>query len=168
MGSEVALPSESSKRANPWMIATIVLAAALVALGIWVVVDQQSRQSISLAPEEVTDMLEARIATMNEPDGRAAAEYYSIDGTLWELDQDPPEVSRGRTRIADRLESLCDDGGLRLKSAGASIMNARFVAEPVNLYFEGESGHGEGMCVFELDERGEIQNQWVMGWVILP
>jgi len=168
MAGEVADSPESSKHFDPWMIATIVLAAALVASGIWVVVDHQSRQSLGVAPEEVTDVLEGRIAAMNKPDGEAAAKYYALNAVMMELDLDPPGISDGRQQIAERLQGLCGDAGLRLKSVGASIMHDRYVAEPVTFSQEGGPGFGEGMLVFEMNDGGEIQNQWVIGWVDSP
>jgi hypothetical protein len=64
-------------------------------------------------------------------------------------------VSKGRDRIAVRLQHLFDQG-MRLKPAGASIQYDRFVAEPVRFYNASGSGTGVGMFVFVLDAHNKI------------
>ena len=144
---------------NPWLAAVIALAAALVALGAWVIVDQtRSSPSEGLASAEVATMLENRIAAFDRADGRAAAAFYSKDAIMQE--EDIGLTTTGREQIAARLQYLTD-AGLRMKTVGAPIQSGRFVGEAVRFYDPSGTARGEGVLVFELDKNsGKIAHQW--------
>lgn len=145
---------------NPWLGAVIALAAALVALGAWVIVDQtRSSPTEGLASPEVATMLENRIAAFDHADGRAAAAFYTKDAIMQE--EDIGLTTTGRGRIAARLQYLMD-AGLRMKTVGAPIQIGRFVGEAVRFYDPGGTARGEGVLAFELDKNsGKIAHQWV-------
>jgi hypothetical protein len=147
-------------RFNPWLAAVIGLAAALVALGAWVIFDQtRSSSSEGLASPEVATMLENRIAAFYRADGRAAAAFYTKDAVMQE--EDIGLTTRGREQIAARLQYLMD-AGLRMKTVGAPIQIGRFVGEAVRFYDPGGTARGEGVLAFELDQTsGKIVHQWV-------
>ena len=150
---------------NRWHVAVSGLAAAVVALGAWVVVDQtRSSSTDGLAPPEVVAMLEKRIAAFDRADGQAAAAFYTKDAIMQE--EDIGLTTRGREQIAGRLQVLMD-AGLRMTAVGAPIQMGRFVGEAVRFYESGGgTGIGEGVLVFELDETsGKIAHQWVTGEV---
>jgi ketosteroid isomerase-like protein len=110
---------------------------------------------------EITHLLEARMAALNRGDAKAAASFYAAGAVMWEEDQSPHVVSKGRDRIAVRLQRL-HDAGMRLEPAGASIQYDRFVAEPVRFHNADGSETGVGMLVFQMDARDRIVNQWVI------
>lgn len=158
-------------RVNLWLVAVIALAAALIALGAWVLVDRNTSSSApGRASPEVATMLADRIAAMNREDGPAAAVFYTKDAIMQEEDnaivqqEGPPGlVTKGRKQIAARLQFL-SEAGLRIERVGAPIQMGRFVGEAVRFYEFGGSGTGEGVLVFELDKSsGKIAHQWVTG-----
>ena len=101
---------------------------------------------------------------MNRADGEAAAAFYAKSAVMEERDLTPASVSRGREEIAARLERLVGPGaGLRLALLGTPIQSGRFVGEAVRFLQSGGTGAGEGILVFELDDAGKIEHQWVMG-----
>ena len=147
-------------RFNPWLAAVIALAAALVALGGWVIVDQtRSSSTQGLASPEVATMLENRIAAFDRADGRAAAAFYTKDAVMQE--EDIGLTTTGRAQIGARLQYLMD-AGLRMKTVGAPIQSGRFVGEAVRFYDPSGTARGEGVLAFELDSNsGKIAHQWV-------
>jgi len=144
---------------NPWLVAVIALAAALVVLGAWVIVDQTgSSPAEGLASPEVATMLENRIAAFDRADGLAAAAFYTKDAIMQE--EDIGLTTRGRKQIAARLQYLMD-AGLRMRTVGAPIQSGRFVGEAVRFYDPSGTARGEGVLAFELDPNsGKIAHQW--------
>lgn len=156
-------------RINPWLVAVAALAAALVGLGVWVLVDRQTKTTEALASPAVVAMLVNRIAAWDRADGKAVAAFYTRDAVMEERDVTPAFVSRGRQAIGDRLQTIIDLG-LRMRPVGTPVQMGRFVGEPVRFYaVEGEStawrAVGEAVLVFEIAANGRIAHQWVMGEV---
>lgn len=154
---------------NPWLLAVAAVAAALLALGVWVLVDRQTRSSAGLASPAVASMLEGRIVAWNRGDGRAAAAFYTMDAVMEERDVTPAIVTTGRQAIAERLQTIIDLG-LRMKPVGTPVQIGRYVGEPVRFYAaESRSATwrpvGEGILAFELTPTGQIAHQWVTGEV---
>lgn len=174
---------------KPWMISTIVLAAALVALGTWVLVGDQTdapqplaqpsltplaeyplelaqTDTVCLASEDVVRMLAARRAAMNRGDEQAAAAFYAEDGSLWLIDAAEPEVARGRAAIAALLKREVDERRIRLRLAGHAIRFGDYVAEPTFIGYEDADGKipewTTYLLVFNIEpSTGEINGQWV-------
>ena len=155
-------PTTHTHRPQPnlWLVAVIAVAAVLVAIGAWVIVDQTGSSSTQgLASPEVAAMLENRIAAFDRADGRAAAAFYTRDAIMQE--EDIGLITSGRQQIAARLQYLID-AGLRMRPVGAPIQIGRFVGEAVRFYNPGGTAIGEGVLAFELDKNsGKIAHQWV-------
>ena len=174
---------------NPWLISTVVLAAALVALGTWVLVGDHAdaaqpvaqpyptplaeyplelarTDTICLASEDVLRMLAARRTAMNRGDEQAAAAFYAEDGSLWIIDSAEPIVARGRAAIATRLKVDLDEAHMKLRLAGHAIRFGDYVAEPTFVGYENADGQIRDealyLLVFNIDPAtGEISGQWV-------
>lgn len=107
--------------------------------------------------DEVMSVLEGRIAAWNRGDGEAAAAFYAEEGILEETDNGL--VTRGRSRIAARLQELSEWFGM--EATGAPVQFGRLVVEPVNLILEGQPGLY--ILVFDFGPDGrQIYHQWVM------
>jgi hypothetical protein len=66
---------------NPWLVAVIVLAAALVALGTWVIVDNYTGGNT--ATENATSTLDEMYAASSTQDGPAIANLLTKDAVIW-------------------------------------------------------------------------------------
>lgn len=107
--------------------------------------------------DEIVSVLEGRIEAWNRRDGKAAAAFYAEDGILEETDNGL--VTKGRSRIAARLQDLSDWFGM--EAAGAPVQFGRLVVEPVNLILDGQPGLY--VLVFDFGPDGrQIYHQWVM------
>lgn len=153
------------QRPNPWAVAVIALSAALVGLGIWVLVDRSGTEaqpaaalSRGLASERVATMLRNRIVAFNAGDRRAVAAFYAPAGVLEERDVAPAVVTRGSEQIGDRIGGL-RQLGLRLKSESPVIQFGRYAVEAVST----PSLDAGWILVYELDANGKIAHQWVIG-----
>ena len=103
-------------------------------------------------------MLDGRMTAANGEHWQALARYYAEDAVLEERDVVPAVVTRGREAIAARIEGL-HAFGLRLMSESAPIQFGPFVAQAATW---GGEAYG-GILVYELDAKGKITHQWVMG-----
>jgi hypothetical protein len=150
---------------HPWLVAVIVLAAALVALGAWVLVDQaRSSSTQGLASSEVTTMLDARLAALNRFDAEATAAFFTKDAVMEEIEQGAPVVvSSGRKEIANRFRVMLDyskQTGVQGRT-GATTQIGPYVAQTFSWGASGTT-EGQGILVFKLDEKGEIAHEWVI------
>jgi len=108
--------------------------------------------------EDITALLEGRIAAWNRGDGAGAAAFYAEDAILSE--EDNGVVTTGRAQIAARLQELIDDG-FTLEAVGTPIQWGVLVMEPGNLILEGQPA--ALVMVFDLGNDGrEIVRQWVL------
>ena len=146
-------------RTDPWLVTTIVLAVALIALGVWTVIDRQTIQPQGLASDEVRAILKDRIATFGAEGGVAASAFYADDAILEERDVEPAVVTTEAAHIAYRLEDL-RNFGMRLESESTPIQVGRYAAEALSL----DEEHAiVGIAVYELDANGKIVHQWFIG-----
>jgi hypothetical protein len=99
---------------NLWSVAVIGLAAALVGLGVHVLVDRETNTREGLASAGVVTMLANRIAAWDSGDGKAVAGFYTKDAIMEERDVSPAVVTEGREEIGTRLQYIID-AGLRMK-----------------------------------------------------
>ena len=153
---------------NPWLVAVVVLAAALVGLGAWVVIDQTRSSSATqdLASPEVTAMLNARVAAINRFDAAAIAAFYTQDAVMEEIEAGVPRVvSRGHDQILDRLRFLVDgarSSDLQLRT-GTTTQIGPYVTQTNSFgSFGATEGDGQGILVFRLDESGKIAHEWAI------
>jgi hypothetical protein len=144
---------------NPWLVAVIALAAALVALGAWVIVDQtRTSTTEGVAPSEVQTMLDDQLVAFNSGDAAALASFYAANAVLEERNLDPAIVTRGSEQIGERIAFFVNTAGMRIESAGPAVVLGDTVARAER--FPGETvGY---MVVFKLDANGKIAHQWVM------
>lgn len=146
---------------NPWLVAVVVLAVAVVALGGWILLESDPAPPKGLASGEVTSMLAQRIAAFNSDGTRDMSRFYATNAILEEHDVSPSVVTRGRTAIGERLEGfsrLWDTYGVQIASESEAIRFGPYVAEAASI---GEDW--DGILVYKLDENGKIAHQWVIG-----
>ena len=158
--SHVAHPHLRRPRVNPWLIGVVALAAALVALGGWVIFDDEAPPE-GLASAEATSMLSDRIAAFNTAGVEDMSRFYAPNAILEEHDVSPVAVTRGSKAIGDRLEyfsDMWDMAGLRIASESAPIQLGPYVAEAASI-----GQDWDGILVYKLDQNGKIEHQWVIG-----
>lgn len=143
---------------NAWLAAVIALAAALIALGTWVIVDQtRSSSTQGLASPETVTVLNDRIAAVNSGDAQAISAFYTRDAVLEERDVTPEVITRGSEQIGGRIRGLTQLG-LRLKSESPVIRFGNTVAEAASMPGSGTEGF---ILVYAL-EGNKIAHQWVL------
>ena len=143
---------------NPWLVAVIALAAALVALGVWVVVDQtRSSTTEGVASAEVSAMLDDYLVAFNSGDSAAFSSLYAANAVQEDRTFSPAVVTRGSEQIADRMAFFAS-GGMRLEATGPVIVLGDTVARTERI--PGETGGY--MVVYKLDANGKIAHQWVL------
>jgi hypothetical protein len=150
---------------NPWLVAVVVLGAALIGLGTWVLIDQtRSSSTLDLAAPEVVAMLDARLAAGDRNDAEAGAAFYSKDAVMEEIEAGVPRVvSKGRDQILERFRFLGAAGrpnDFELRT-GTTIQIGPYVAQ-TNSFGSGGAIYGQGILVFRLDESGKIAHEWVI------
>ena len=157
-----ARPHLHWQHVDPWAVAVIVLAAALIALGGWVVLDRPtSSEPDGLASPGVAAMLAKRMVALNSASEEAIGRFYSADAIVEERDTVPPFTSHGREEIAARLSGiprLWKMAGIRAKSQSAVIQFGPYAAEAASI-----GGSWSGILVYRLDKNGKIEHQWVIG-----
>lgn len=116
-------------------------------------------QPSGLASDQVVEMLEARIAAVNGEPGPDVASFYSSDAVMEEGDLEPPVVTRGAQEISDHLAAYRGLGFRIDPAATPAIRLGRYVAEGLTW----SNGYAGGIVVYEIDERGRIAYQWVVG-----
>lgn len=182
-GEEVILVSTTDDprahvrgRPNPWLLAVIGLAAALLALGAWVAIDRATRnEPENLASSEVVAMVKAQSAAAYQAyDAKAAAAFYAENAVMEELDPMVPNghvVTTGRDKIFMRTQVGVDyfrQMGWR-DDVGEVIQTGRLVAATHTFGVPGEEPYGELIVVDELDESGKIAHEWgIVRWLRSP
>ena len=152
--------------ANPWVIAVVALAAALVGLSAWVIVDHAgsanapAKPTTASASAKVTAMLDARFAALNSGGKQSFARFYSPDTEFTDFGVTPPVTARGAANVADlmggysRMRALA---GARVTRQSQVIRAGQYVAHALRL------GPTPFIAVYRLDEHGKIAGQWVFG-----
>ena len=146
---------------NVWLVAVIALAAALVGLGIWVLVDRTTSSATpGLASPEVASMLEDRLAALNSGDAEAISTFYTANAVLEEHDVTPTRVTRGSEAIGSAIAFYVNSYGMQLERVSPIIQTGRGVAEAVTYPPDPSSGW---TLVYLLDrDSGKITHQWVL------
>lgn len=145
---------------RPLTIAVIAVAASLVALGTWVIVDRNgSSTTPGLASAEVVAMLGDRLAALNSGDPEAISAFYTRDAVLEERDVTPAIVTRGSDRIGERIGSIVRMFGMQLAPASPVIRLGGTVAEATSVPGYPDQGY---ILVYQLDPQGKIAHQWVL------
>ena len=147
---------------NPWLAAVIALAAALVGLSAWVVVDRSTSSSTSahgLASPEAATMLRDRLAALNSGDAKAISAFYARNAVLEERDVVPAVVTKGSEQIGGRIHEIVTLNGMQLESASPVIQLGRTVAEATSVPGSPNEGF---ILVYNRDANGRITHQWVL------
>lgn len=145
---------------NLWLVAVIALAAVLVALGAWVVVDQtRSSSAEGLASPGVVAMLGDRLAALNSGDAKAISAFYTRTAVLEERDVTPAVVTKGSRQIGERISGIVRTFGMQLESASPVIRVDGTVAEATRVPGYGDEGF---ILVYKLAANGKITHQWVL------
>lgn len=152
--------------ANPWVVAVVALAAALVGLSAWVIVDHTrstnapATPTTAVASAKVTAMLDARFAALNG-DGRASfAQFYSPDTEFTDFGVTPPITARGTAKVITLMGTyshMWAMGGQRITRESQVIKAGDYVAHALLL------GSTPGIAVYQLDEHGKIAREWAFG-----
>jgi hypothetical protein len=159
---------EHRSHMNPWLLAVIILSAALVALGAWVLVDREqatttTAQTVSrvLSFRDVKTTLNGRRAAMNAADLGALATFYASNAVLDDLNGGSNTV--GSWNIADYVYAVREQGYLLRANGEPILLGDRYVVEPVTLYAKGKpvSTGTTGANVFEFDGNGKIVHEWM-------
>ena len=167
----VRLGEDKAKRTDRWLVgAVVVLALAVVALGVALIVEPAAEEAppegsapVGLAAPEVVEMLTDRIDALNRGDAEAVAAFFTDDAALEEHDQRgrryqfPAYVSRGREEITRRFEQGVA-AYFTLNRESEVIQIGPFVAEAAS----GPLGW-RGILVYKLDKDLQIVHEWVIG-----
>lgn len=178
----VHLSEEKARRTTRWLVgAVVVLALAVVALGVALIVEPGAEEAppqgpalvgpaspeaqapVGLASAEVVKMLTDRIDALNRGDAEAVGAFFSDDAVLEEHDQRgrryqfPAYVSKGREEITRRFEQGVA-AYFTLKRESEVIQIGPFVAEAVS-----GPGGWRGILVYKLDKDLKILHEWVIG-----
>jgi hypothetical protein len=149
-------------RANRWLMAVVVLAAALLAVGTWAIVDRSNDDGAAQpgpADEATVEMLEALEATT---DGESYASFFTEDAVL-EEHTNANVVTEGREYIARHIQEYFDLGW-RPEQVGSVTQWDNFAATAVTFPSPSEStGPFSGMVIYELTDSGEISHSWAYG-----
>lgn len=150
---------------NPWLVAVIALAAVLIALGAWVIVDQtRSSSTPDQASPEVAAMIQNLTRAWNSYDAEATASFYTRDAVMEEIEEGTPRVvSNGSAQITDRFRYMLDaarSAGVRGR-IGTITQIGPYVS---TRYSWGTPGTtmGQGFIVDKLDASGKIAHEWVI------
>lgn len=151
-------------RVNRWLVAVVGLAAALVALGAWVLVDRTAgtEQPRGLASSSVATLLADRIATANRGARGAMSAFYTTNAVLEEHDIAPPVVTKGNQDIGGRIETM-HSLGLSITPEGPVIQLGRYAAQAASLTSDPNTGW---ILVYELGKGNRIAHQWVLGGAV--
>jgi ketosteroid isomerase-like protein len=135
---------------NPWLVAVIALAAALVALGSWMLIDRYGGAESDTATALVDDV----IAAANAEDLDAMASMYTADAVLVDGGGDrglASEIFRGDTQIRATFERVAP-----------VTVEGDFAATYVRLTWRPGQERGAGgtiLVVYQLRD-GKIAREW--------
>ena len=146
---------------NIWLVAVVALAAALISLGIWVLVDRTSSSATpGIASTEVASMLRDRLAALNSGDAQAISAFYTANAVMEEHDVTPARVTRGSEAIGSAIATYVNSYGMQLERVSPIIQTGRGVAEAVTVPNDPSFGF---TLVYLLDqESGKIAHQWIL------
>ncbi len=152
--------------ANPWVVAVVALAAALVGLSAWVIIDRAgstnnpATPATAVAPAKVTAMLDARFAALNSGGKQSFARFNSPDTEFTDFGVTPPITAKGAANVANLMggySRMWATAGQRITRESQVIQAGRYVAHTLLL------GPTPGIAVYRLDEQGKIAREWAFG-----
>jgi hypothetical protein len=133
---------------NPWLVAVVVLAAVVVGLGTWIVVDQNTGGDS--ATENATTLIDDMYAAIDAKDAAAAAAMFTPGATFWAGET----IVVGREDIRSVFETLIGAGYRVERVAPVTVdgdIATTFAEEAFTL--------GPALQVFQLKD-GKISGLW--------
>jgi hypothetical protein len=158
-------------RVNLWLLAVVALAAALVGLGAWVIVDHTaSSSSVSvenptqdLASPAIVTMLRNRLAALNRADAKAQSAFYTQDAVLNDVlsgtPSHPQPLVSGNEAIGSYNAGLVKTYGFQIESVPPIIQHGRTVLETAKVFGDKEPSL---LLVYRLALNGRISYEWVL------
>ncbi len=141
------------RRTNRWLIgAVVVLAAVLVAVGTWAIVDRSSAPEAAPAPtpDPRTAVIDALSAAWSGADSGAVAGFYA-DNAVFTTESGA--VYEGR----DAIVGLKDSSGLQVARVSGVIGQRRYAAAVTRV--ENAYGHAYVLTVWKFNAEGKILSQ---------
>ena len=134
---------------NLWLVAVVGLAAALVALGTWVLVDRYT------GPEhDATTLIDDVAAAWSAGDSLAVTPLYTADAVLVSARGDSYAGPRSITFAVEDAAAA----GMQLERIAPVTTEGDFATTFVS-YTDEAGGYGTLLTVFQLDE-GKVARQW--------
>jgi ketosteroid isomerase-like protein len=135
----VARPSGHTSHAQNWLIAAVVvLAGALVALGVWTLVHGGSASVSPAAPAQALTgakmdaLIASRQDALNRGDRAKLASFFAADAVFWDYNTNTRLA--GARAIANGLIDLSATWGFKYRADGWPIaVGDRFVVVPFSL-----------------------------------
>ena len=139
---------------NPWLVAVVGLAAALIGLGAWVLVDRYAGGGS--ATEDATALIDQAEAAWNTGDASVIPTLYTSDATVVALGN----TYTGATAIAQTVASM-HGAGFSLQRVAPITLSGDFASTWGEI-----SGAGmpktPALAVFQLED-GKIAREWAFG-----
>lgn len=144
---------------NIWLVAVLGLAAALVALGTWVLVDRYTGGDA--ATQDATTLIDEFGAASSASDGKAAAALLTSDAVLWSNGN----TISGRKAIVTEIETT---PGLRVERTAPVTVEGEF-ASTFSTFTVGAAGITEApmATVYQL-KNGKIFRLWDFALGVTP
>ena len=160
-------------RLNPWLVAVVGLAAGLIALGSWVIVDRATRsEPDNLATSQVAALLKDRTAAWNAYDAKATTAFYAKGAVMDEFERGigPNDhlATKGQAQLFERWQFMLDalrQSGMQIHSGSGIIQIGRYHAATLSWGVPGQPPEGQGIAVMELDGSGKIAHEWAISGI---
>lgn len=143
---------------NLWLVAVIVLAAALVGLGAWVLIDRYGGGES--AAEEATAVVDDFYAAANAKDEEALRALFADDVVVWSNET----VMTGEDEVVDAVMS---SGGLSMERLAPVTMYGDFATTYVRFTVTSAGLDGPVLGTFRL-ENGQIVRAWDLVLGVTP
>lgn len=136
-------------RVKPWLVAVVGLAAALIGLASWVIVDRYAGGSS--ATENATTLIDKVYSEVSAGNVTAAAALYTPDAVLW---QGPGDFYTGTTEIRHAVEGAKTIGFTATRIAPVTVQG-----EYATTYFSTPMAAAPVLTAFQLKD-GKIFREW--------
>ncbi len=155
-------------RINPWIVAVIVLAAALVALGTWVLIDRgttTTTQTVTvprlLTASDVQRTFDGIDAAALAGDWAAVKAFYAPNAVLDDLNAGYSTAGSGH--VADYLLAARNAGAIIRNYAEPILLGDGYVVTPQTVHEKGKpvSTEAVGANIVKFDANGKIIHEWL-------
>jgi hypothetical protein len=135
---------------NPWLLASVVFAAAFVGLGAWVIVDRTTGGGG--ATQDARTLIDNFFTASSANDGNAAAALFTKNGVLW---QSGDVQATGTKAIASLITN---QGGLSVERIAPVTVNGDYATTFMNFSVLGLA-KTPMVSVFQIKD-GKIARMW--------